>query len=563
MVADLIKRRAAWIVLTACAALAGTGLLAVPAASARTSPRAISSGDQYAGDNWAGYALTGPDFAFTSVSGSWTQPAIQCDADLDGYFVRFMAGLDGYNSSSVEQIGTEAYCLDSGTAGYQGFAEMPGIYVEFGDTVEPGDQMTASVTFSDPGTGGYTLVLRDATQNWTHTYTRADPGLFRSSAEVIVQDPTAGSALDPLAEFGTVNFLTASVDGTSLGVQHPTQIIMNSSGGVEEVTTSPISSNGAFSSTFEHEGGACAGKPDCAQPTWEPVQYGTSRVRSADSCLAAFSGASSVGYGWQAGGQPIAGATSSSYTIPASLAGQTLTCSVTASNGSGSVTGTSSGAIIASAGPGTAGSAAGSGNAAAERVSATAGPPGGQVPAVGQVPAAGPPVWLPVLYGIVETGRTVSCQAAFAGDDSVSYAWQADGTRISGATTSSYKIPGSRLGKRLSCSVRAANQASSASGTSAAVKVARPALVAVTEPAVSGPHKPGKTEKVTTGRWSPAASTVTYQWYLGTVKVGGATKSTFTVPRTAKKGTKVRCVVTASKAGFAPGKVTTSPVRIT
>jgi hypothetical protein len=102
--------------------------------------------------------------------------------------------------------------------------------------------------------------------------------------------------------------------------------------------------------------------------------------------------------------------------------------------------------------------------------------------------AAGPPVWLPVLYGIVQTGRTVSCQAAFAGDDSVSYAWQTDGTAISGAT-SSYKIRGSLLGKRLTCSVRAANRASSASGTSAAVKVARPALVAVIEPAIGGPHK--------------------------------------------------------------------------
>ncbi len=557
MIADLIRRWAAWIVLAVCATLAGTGLLAVPAASARTAPRAISSGDQYAGDNWAGYALTGPDFAFTSVSGSWTQPAVQCDADLEGSVVRVMAGLDGYNSSSVEQIGTEAYCSESGTAGYNGVAEMPGIFVKFGDTVEPGDQMTASVTYSDPGSGGYTLVLRDATQNWTETYTRADPGLFRSSAEVITQDPAASSGLDPLAEFGTVNFLTASVDGTSLGAQHPTQIIMNSTGGAEEVTTSPISSNGAFGSTFEHEGGACAGKPNCAQPTWEPVQYGASQVRSADSCLAAFSGASSVSYGWQAAGQPIAGATSSSYTIPESLAGQTLTCSVTASNGSGSVTGTSSGAIIAAAGSGTAASVAGSGNAAAASFSAAAGPPGGLAP------VAGPPVWLPVLYGTVQTGRTVSCQAAFAGDDSVSYAWQADGTAISGATTSSYKIPGSRLGKRLTCSVRAANQASSASGTSAAVKVARPALVAVTEPAISGPHKPGKTEKVTRGRWSPAASTVTYQWYLGSVKVRGATKSTFTVPRTAKKGTRVRCVVTASKAGFAPGKITTSTVTIT
>jgi hypothetical protein len=62
------------------------------------------------------------------------------------------------------------------------------------------------------------------------------------------------------------------------------------------------------------------------------------------------------------------------------------------------------------------------------------------------------------------------------------------------------------------------------------------ALVPVTKPKLSGPHQPGQEKMVTAGRWSPKASTVTYQWYLGSAKVKGATKSFFTVPRSARKG---------------------------
>jgi hypothetical protein len=69
-------------------------------------------------------------------------------------------------------------------------------------------------------------------------------------------------------------------------------------------------------------------------------------VGDRDSCLAAFQGATSVTYAWQANGKAISGATSHTYKIPDSLLGKTLTCSVTATNSAGSVSGTSSGAKV-------------------------------------------------------------------------------------------------------------------------------------------------------------------------------------------------------------------------
>jgi hypothetical protein len=176
----------------------------------------------------------------------------------------------------------------------------------------------------------------------------------------------------------------------------------------------------------------------------------------------------------------------------------------------------------------------------------------------------GPPAFVPDLVGAGKVGSTENCYAAFEGSPTVTYAWQSNGIAISGATASSYKIPSSELGDTLTCSVNATNSAGSVSGTSAGVKVALgAALVPVTKPKVSGPHEAGKTEKVTAGKWSPAATKVTYQWYIGSKKVSGATKSSFTVPKSTKKGTKIHCVVTASATGYANGKYTTGSVTIT
>jgi hypothetical protein len=56
---------------------------------------------------------------------------------------------------------------------------------------------------------------------------------------------------------------------------------------------------------------------------------------------------------------------------------------------------------------------------------------------------------------------------------------------------------------------------------------------------------------------------LTYQWYVGTKKIKGATKSSYTVPKSTKKGTKIHCVVTASATGYANGTYTTTSVKIT
>jgi hypothetical protein len=198
--------------------------------------------------NWSGYAVTGANGAYTSVSASWTEPKATCTSRRAAQYASFWVGLDGYSSDSVEQTGTDSDCSGT-TPEYYGWYEMyPAYPVNFSNTVKSGDSMSASVTFS--GTETYTLVLKDSTQGWTQTITKNQTGLDRSSAEVITEAPSSSSGVLPLADFGTISYSTSSANGSSLGGQSPIQIIMIDNSGNDKDSTSSISSGGAFSNTW-------------------------------------------------------------------------------------------------------------------------------------------------------------------------------------------------------------------------------------------------------------------------------------------------------------------------
>jgi Peptidase A4 family len=158
-------------------------------------------------------------------------------------------GLDGFDSSSVEQTGTDSDC-SGGTPDYYGWYEMyPAAPVYFNDPVQPGDSMSASVSVS--GSDAYTLVLTDNTEGWNETETIQESGLADSSAEVITEAPSSSTGPLPLADFGTINFSGSTANGGSMDSQNPTQIIMVGSSGDQLDTTSPMDSSGDFSNTWE------------------------------------------------------------------------------------------------------------------------------------------------------------------------------------------------------------------------------------------------------------------------------------------------------------------------
>jgi hypothetical protein len=194
--------------------------------------------------NWAGYDVTGG--RYTSVSATWTQPAVNCSVTPTGWS-SFWIGLDGDMSNTVEQTGTEADC-SSGRAVYSAWYEMYPKYPKtYPNPVAPGDRLSSSVTTD--GRGSFTLTLTNSTRGWTQTTTARLRSARLASAEIIAEAPSSSGGVLPLADFGTVGFGSATVNGALLTSATP---ITMASGSTVKAQPSGLS-NGSFSVAWKHQ----------------------------------------------------------------------------------------------------------------------------------------------------------------------------------------------------------------------------------------------------------------------------------------------------------------------
>jgi hypothetical protein len=188
-------------------ALLAPALVVVPATGAAAAEFPHHDHALHANQIWGGYADTGA--TFTSVSGDWTVPALDCSTTPNSAVSPWI-GLDGWSSTTVEQIGFDQDCT-RGVAGYFPWVEMyPAKSVYFTETVKPGDHISASVMVS--GTQ-FTLTESDSTQGWTKTYHETGSDQL-SSAEAIVED--LGSRIPPVADFGAITFSNLTANGATL-----------------------------------------------------------------------------------------------------------------------------------------------------------------------------------------------------------------------------------------------------------------------------------------------------------------------------------------------------------
>lgn len=199
--------------------------------------------------NWSGYAATGGTGAFSSVSASWVEPMGHCTPGRQ--YSSFWVGLDGYSSSTVEQTGSEVDCSGSTPVYYAWWEMYPGPSHNFSNTVRPGDNFTASVTFD--GGSKFTLTISDTTRGWSHTENKTLSSAKRSSAEVIVEAPccTGSGGILPLANFGTANFTNSAANGSAIGNFKPIEIIMKS-GSTQKDSISALSGGTSFGATWLH-----------------------------------------------------------------------------------------------------------------------------------------------------------------------------------------------------------------------------------------------------------------------------------------------------------------------
>jgi hypothetical protein len=177
----------------------------VPGRTARVAGN-LTKADSF---NWSGYFDTSstPQF-FSSVSGSWTVPAVTCSSE--DRLVSTWVGIDGANNGTVEQDGTTAQCFEKVAIYYTWYEMFPGGTVIGGQTVKAGDAISASVVRS--GTS-YALKVTDSTTSGNNINTTQSCALTTctdESAEWIAERPSYSIGTTPLAQFKTPFSLTSA-----------------------------------------------------------------------------------------------------------------------------------------------------------------------------------------------------------------------------------------------------------------------------------------------------------------------------------------------------------------
>jgi hypothetical protein len=201
--------------------------------------------------NWSGYAST--NSTFNDVKGSWVQPAATCNGKST--YSSFWVGLDGYNSSTVEQLGTEADCSKGKPVYYAWWELFPGPsrLINF-FTVTPGVIYTAEVQTDG---NNVTLTLSGG-GNSPESITLGLGGASLSSAEWIAEAPSTCSKSCrelPLTDFGTVSFSGASANGSAIdsSAWSSDPLTMVTSNGTVKAAPSSLDPTGsAFSITWHH-----------------------------------------------------------------------------------------------------------------------------------------------------------------------------------------------------------------------------------------------------------------------------------------------------------------------
>ncbi len=219
---------------------------AFPTPQLRLAPRIRA--DSVSSTNWSGYAVTGPSGSVSDATGSWIVPAIQGSCPSANQYSSFWVGIDGYNSGTVEQTGTDSDCQGGVPTYYAWFEFFPHASVLInGLTIHPGDKMSADAHFSGRS---FTVSITDTTTGGTFSTSSSVKRAQRSSAEWIAEAPSSSGGILPLADFGTVSFSSsdATISGTtgtigSFGA-NVHQITMVTSGGATKASPSALSGSG-------------------------------------------------------------------------------------------------------------------------------------------------------------------------------------------------------------------------------------------------------------------------------------------------------------------------------
>jgi hypothetical protein len=229
-----------------------------------------------------------------------------------------------------------------------------------------------------------------------------------------------------------------------------------------------------------------------AQPAGQTVTAGQTASFSATA-----NGTAPLTYQWQKSGVNIAGATSASYTTPATTTSDNgATFRVVVSNTAGTVT------------------------SAAATLTVTA-------------VAVAPTITAQPASQTVTAGQTASFLVAATGTAPLSYQWQKNGANITGATSASYTTPVTTTSDNGATFAAVVSNTAGSVTSAAAVLTVNAAVVApsITAQPVNQTVTAGQT--ATFSVTATGTAPLSYQWQKSGVNIAGATSATYTTPVTA------------------------------
>ncbi|KAI1771265.1 peptidase A4 family-domain-containing protein [Hypoxylon cercidicola] len=199
--------------------------------------------------NWAGAVLIGS--GYRTVTGTIVVPTPRIPSGgsrSTSYSASAWVGIDGDTcQTSILQTGVD-FTVRGSSVSYDAWYEwFPDYAYDFtGITIRAGDTITMTVTASSTSAG--TAVIENVTtgQRVSHSFSGETDRLCQTNAEWIVEDFSSGGSLVSFADFGTVTFTGASVNGgtgvngaTIIDIEQSNQVLTDcSTSGSSRVTCS-------------------------------------------------------------------------------------------------------------------------------------------------------------------------------------------------------------------------------------------------------------------------------------------------------------------------------------
>ncbi len=284
------------------------------------------------------------------------------------------------------------------------------------------------------------------------------------------------------------------------GASYTTPATTNSDNGAQFTVTVTDNNGSITSNPATLTVTAAATAPSItAQPASKTVTAGQAATFSVTA-----SGTATLTYQWKKGGTAISGATSSTYTTPATTASDNnAQFTVTVTNSVSSVT--SSAATLTVNVP----------------------------PAISTQPAS----------KTVTVGQTSTFSVTAAGTGTLTYQWKKNGTAISGATAASYTTPAAAsTDNGAQFTVTVADVVSSVTSSAATLTVDAPPTIT----AQPSNQTVNAGQSATFSVSAAGTATLTYQWKKGGTVISGATAASYTTPATSASDSGTQFTVTVT-----------------